>query len=102
MSLIYLPTLSLTAALYSHSLEMVEEWLTITWLAKTVDVLDAFTSLLLALLVIFYLQRSRTGFRKTESMINRLVLWSVNTGLLTSICAIFALIFVSIKSRRCT
>lgn len=72
----------------------VEEWLTIAWLAKMVDAFDAATSTLITILVIFFLQRSRTGFRRTESMINRLVIWTINTGLLTSICAIVALIFV--------
>ena len=75
---------------------LIDEWISISWLAKVVDVLDAFTSLLLALLVIFFLQRSHTGFVKTQSMINRLIVWTISTGLLTSVCAILALIFVSI------
>lgn len=70
------------------------EWLSITWLSKMVNSFDAATSVIIALLTIFFLQRNRTGFHKTESMINRLIVWTMSTGLLTSICAILALIFV--------
>lgn len=76
-----------------------EQWLTVTWLAKTVAALDASSGVLLAGLVIFLLHINRTGFRRTESMINRLIVLTINTGLLTSICAVLTLIFVSRKLR---
>ena len=74
----------------------IEDWLAITWLAKMIDVLDAATISLITILIIYFLQRGRTGFRRTESMINRLILWTISTGLLTCICAIITLIFVRV------
>ena len=57
------------------------------------NIIPAF--LIFGLFFIFFLWRSRTGFERTETMINRLIMWSISTGLLTSLAAILALIFVS-------
>ena len=70
------------------------EWLEITWLGKMINAFEASSSILITGLVIFYLQGTRTGFKKTETMINRLIIFSVNTGLLTSIDTALSLIFV--------
>ncbi|KAJ7292697.1 hypothetical protein C8J57DRAFT_1703604 [Mycena rebaudengoi] len=40
----------------------------------------------------FYLHRGRTGFAKTEKMIDRLILYMVNLGLLTSVASLLTLI----------
>ncbi|KAJ4476240.1 hypothetical protein J3R30DRAFT_3491908 [Lentinula aciculospora] len=42
----------------------------------------------------FLLQRSKTGFRKSDTMINKLTIFAVNTGALTSLCAIASLISI--------
>jgi len=42
------------------------------------------------------LQQSRSGFKATDSLVNILVLYSINTGLLTSICATACFITFSI------
>lgn len=79
---------------YSYRMASVLEWLQITWLGKMINAFEASSSILITGLVIFYLQGNRTGFRKTETMINRLIIFSVNTGLLTSIDTALSLIFV--------
>ncbi|TBU45436.1 hypothetical protein BD309DRAFT_715918 [Dichomitus squalens] len=38
------------------------------------------------------LARCRTGFRKTDSVVRTLIMYSINTGLLTSLCALSCLI----------
>lgn len=76
-------------------MENATQWLEITWIATTTDTLNAFTSVLITILLIFYLHRGRTGLRKTDSIINWLIVFSVNTGLLTSIFSTLAMIFVS-------
>lgn len=73
----------------------VTQWLELTWMAKVINSLNMFTSIVITALVIFYLHRDRTGFRKTDNVINRLIIFSVNTGLLTSICSTLATIFVN-------
>ncbi|KAJ7248822.1 hypothetical protein C8J57DRAFT_1672696 [Mycena rebaudengoi] len=40
----------------------------------------------------FYLHRGRTGFAKTEKMIDKLILYMVNLGLLTSVASLLTLI----------
>ncbi|THH10640.1 hypothetical protein EW146_g8311 [Bondarzewia mesenterica] len=42
--------------------------------------------------LVYYLNRNRTGFRKTNSLINRLILWSVNTALLTGVFELLQLL----------
>ncbi|TFK33459.1 hypothetical protein BDQ12DRAFT_738775 [Crucibulum laeve] len=42
---------------------------------------------LVAVSLCILLQRSRTGIKSTDSLLNVLMLYSINTGLLTSICA---------------
>ncbi|KAM5543088.1 hypothetical protein V8D89_003472 [Ganoderma adspersum] len=43
--------------------------------------------------LIFTLRRNRTGFRRTDTIINSLVQYSINTGLLTGITNCLALVF---------
>ena len=58
--------------------------------------LDTAVGTLLALSVIVCLQRSRTGFRKTDNIINRIIIFSMSTGLATNILAVLCLAFVRI------
>ncbi|KAH8105638.1 hypothetical protein DFH11DRAFT_1733223 [Phellopilus nigrolimitatus] len=69
---------------------------TIAWLSKLSNGLSAATDVVIAASLTFLLNRSRTGFRKSETMINRLILFTINTGMLTSVCAIVTVIFVSL------
>lgn len=66
-------------------------------LEKVLNVFGAVSDFAIAGSLIFYLHRSRTGFKRSESMVNRLIIFSINTGAVTSVCAIMALIFVSIR-----
>jgi len=65
-------------------------------LEKVLNVFGVVSDFSIAGTLIFLLHRSRTGWKQTDTIVNRLILFSVNTGLVTSLCAIFALIFVSI------
>ncbi|KAG2122929.1 hypothetical protein DEU56DRAFT_831120 [Suillus clintonianus] len=61
----------------------------VAWvLTVVVDSAIAFTLCL-------YLRRRRTGMKMTDSVINRLLLYTVNTGAITSLFAILVLIMVS-------
>ncbi|KAL5512594.1 hypothetical protein ACEPAG_3247 [Sanghuangporus baumii] len=68
----------------------------IAWLSKLVNSLSAATDVSIAAVLIYLLQRSRTGFRRSETLINRLIFFTINTSALTSICAIFSVIFVTV------
>lgn len=47
---------------------------------------------LLAATIIYYLRRSRGEFESTNSRIEKLVFWTLSTGVITSVCSLAALI----------
>ncbi|OCB87159.1 hypothetical protein A7U60_g5673 [Sanghuangporus baumii] len=61
-------------------------------LNRSINVINAVTDVALAAALIYLLQQSRTGFKRSNHIINRLIFFSLNTGLLTSIDAIVTLI----------
>jgi len=58
----------------------------------SITALGAVIDLLIAVALFYLLHRSRTGFKQTDSVISRLMLFTINTGLLTSICAVLCLV----------
>ncbi|KAL5500837.1 hypothetical protein ACEPAH_9224 [Sanghuangporus vaninii] len=70
------------------------------WLGRASESLVVVSDFSIAGSLIFYLHRSRTGFRKTETMVNRLIILTINTGLSTSIVATLTLIFISIYPHK--
>ncbi|KAL5482961.1 hypothetical protein ACEPAI_9556 [Sanghuangporus weigelae] len=61
-------------------------------LNRSINVINAVTDVALAAALIYLLQQSRTGFKRSNHIINRLIFFSLNTGLLTSIDAIVTLV----------
>ncbi|KAI0034412.1 hypothetical protein K488DRAFT_45459 [Vararia minispora EC-137] len=67
-------------------------------LSLTVNALTAVTDVAIAAVLCFLLQKSRTGFRRrSDTLITKLIIFTVNTGLLTSIDAIVSLISYACK-----
>ncbi|THH01308.1 hypothetical protein EW145_g6941 [Phellinidium pouzarii] len=50
------------------------------------------TDLVIASTLVWLLHSSRSGFKRTDTVINRLILYTVNTGLITGLCALAALV----------
>lgn len=46
----------------------------------------------IALTLVFLLHKTRSGFRRTDTVINRLIIYSINTSLVTSICSVGSLV----------
>jgi hypothetical protein len=65
---------------------------TLKSLSLTVNAMTAVTDVGIALVLCFLLQQSRTGFRRSDTLITKLIIFTVNTGLLTSLDAIASLI----------
>ncbi|EDR01859.1 uncharacterized protein LACBIDRAFT_310382 [Laccaria bicolor S238N-H82] len=63
-------------------------------LSITVNVLAAAGDVLIAGTLCTILHFSRTGFHRTDTIINKLIIFSVNTGLITSLCAIASLVSI--------
>ncbi|PBK84126.1 hypothetical protein ARMGADRAFT_1055598 [Armillaria gallica] len=70
------------------------ELATLKYLSISVNALAAAGDVLIAGTLSLLLHRSRTGFQKRDTMINQLIIFTVNTGLLTSLCAVASLISI--------
>ncbi|OCH93576.1 hypothetical protein OBBRIDRAFT_832509 [Obba rivulosa] len=63
-------------------------------LSMTVNALAAAGDVLIAVILCTMLHRSRTGFKRSDGLINKLILFTINTGFLTSVCAVLSLITI--------
>ncbi|KAI0667913.1 hypothetical protein C8Q78DRAFT_1081789 [Trametes maxima] len=63
------------------------------WLVSTGSRMATAADLLLTAILIYTLHQSRTGIKRTDSMIDVMIVYSVNTGLLTGILNVLTLIF---------
>ncbi|TBU44655.1 hypothetical protein BD309DRAFT_773517 [Dichomitus squalens] len=64
-----------------------------TWMVSAMFGASVIIEVLFSGTLIFILHRSRTGFKRTDSMIDLLILYTVNSGLLVSAIAVLGLIF---------
>ena len=64
-------------------------------LSRSINILSAASDVVIAASLIWLLQSSRTGFKRYDNIINRLILFSLNTGLLTSLDAIASLVTIT-------
>jgi len=62
-------------------------WLAVSWLS-----IQAMSDIVIAMCMCLLLRRRRTGFQKTDSMINRMILYAISTGLVTSVFSCFILV----------
>jgi hypothetical protein len=51
------------------------------------------TDLLIALLLCYFLHSNRTGIKRTDTLINRLIVYAIHNGLITSVADIFVIVF---------
>ncbi|KAJ7065239.1 hypothetical protein C8F01DRAFT_736225 [Mycena amicta] len=65
-------------------------------LSVTVNALAAAGDVLIAATLCKLLHSSRTGFHRSDTMIRKLMVWAVNTGLVTSLCAIASLVSITV------
>ncbi|KAJ3513803.1 hypothetical protein NLJ89_g2747 [Agrocybe chaxingu] len=78
----------------SLQLETYEQLKKLKGLSILVNALAAAGDVLIAGILCTLLHLSRTGFHRSDTMINKLILFAVNTGVLTSLCAIASLISI--------
>ncbi|THU96229.1 hypothetical protein K435DRAFT_797469 [Dendrothele bispora CBS 962.96] len=65
-------------------------------ISMSCNILAASSDIFISLAMVFYLQTSKTGYRKSNSMINRLIIFTFNTGIPVSVCALFACISINV------
>ncbi|KAJ8075803.1 hypothetical protein PM082_021435 [Marasmius tenuissimus] len=76
----------------SLQMETYHQLLKINPLTITINALSAAADVLIAAILCYLLARSKTGFKRSDSMISKLITFTANTGLATSVCALASLI----------
>jgi len=79
----------------AHRMQTFQELEAVYPISKAINVTSAVTDTAIAATLIVLLHRSRTGFKRSETVVNKLILFTINTGLLTSLSAIASLIAVT-------
>ncbi|KAG6855596.1 hypothetical protein H0H87_000391 [Tephrocybe sp. NHM501043] len=85
-------TLGTVWVIQSMQLDTFDQLLEISPITISINALSTAADVIIAASLCYMLHRARTGFKRSDSMINRLMLFVVNTGVLTSLCAIASLI----------
>ncbi|KAH9943932.1 hypothetical protein B0H21DRAFT_746998 [Amylocystis lapponica] len=68
---------------------------TLTTLSRAVNCVGFAGDILIAGILSVLLYNSKGGIARTDSLLNRLIAFSLSTGALTSLCALMSLIFIS-------
>ncbi|KAJ3841279.1 hypothetical protein F5878DRAFT_658646 [Lentinula raphanica] len=82
----------------SLQLQTFQQLLGISGLTLSINALSTAADVIIAASLCFLLMQSKTGFKHSDTLINRLIVFSVNTGLATSICAVASLLIASPNS----
>ncbi|KAF9524232.1 hypothetical protein CPB83DRAFT_861662 [Crepidotus variabilis] len=77
-----------------------QELLGIKPITISIDALACFIDVVISTSLISILQRSKTGFKRSDTMINKLIILVINTGSLTAVVAISSLISVIIAPEK--
>ncbi|KAF8214086.1 hypothetical protein K438DRAFT_1802842 [Mycena galopus ATCC 62051] len=65
-----------------------------SWLIETLQIIGAVTDVLIAIaLCVYYLRNNDTTFSSTKILIDKLLMWAISTGLITSLDSVLSLIF---------
>ncbi|RPD69899.1 hypothetical protein L226DRAFT_262370 [Lentinus tigrinus ALCF2SS1-7] len=84
------------ATVKAFMLPTFKDFLSVTWFISTGSAMAVTADFLLTSVLIISLRRSRTGFKQTDSTIDVLILFAVNTGLITGLCNILGIVFALI------
>ncbi|KAJ6591538.1 hypothetical protein DFH09DRAFT_1137290 [Mycena vulgaris] len=76
-------------------LQLLSEVITLKTLSITANTLSAVADILISVVLVILLHSAKTGFKRSTDLINRLMIFTFNTGLPTSICALVATICIS-------
>ncbi|KAH8115799.1 hypothetical protein DFH11DRAFT_1306223 [Phellopilus nigrolimitatus] len=98
--IVLLPVLAVFGTSFAYTikalfLETLAEAAALKNLSMAVNILAAAGDILITLSMVSLLRRTRTGLRRADAMANKLIAYSLNTGLLTSICAILSLVTIT-------
>ncbi|KAM5544696.1 hypothetical protein V8D89_001594 [Ganoderma adspersum] len=69
----------------------------VTWLVSTGSTMAVTSDVIITTMLIFALRKSRTGVKRTDSMLDVMIMYSINTGLLTGVFNLLSLLFAFIR-----
>ncbi|KAI0749999.1 hypothetical protein C8Q80DRAFT_1269786 [Daedaleopsis nitida] len=69
----------------------------VTWLVSTGSTMAVTADILLTVVLIYVLKHNRTGVKRTDSMLDIMIMYSINTGLLTGVFNLLSLLFAYIR-----
>ncbi|KAI0628251.1 hypothetical protein C8Q77DRAFT_1162260 [Trametes polyzona] len=78
------------------SMRLITDFKNISWLVSVAYGFSVASDAILAGALVFVLQKSRTGSKRTDSVLDTLIKYTINTGLLTSIFSLLVFIFAII------
>ncbi|KAI0794519.1 hypothetical protein C8Q74DRAFT_581456 [Fomes fomentarius] len=74
-----------------------EEWVPHVWLSSASFALASITDILLTSMMVAILRRRRPAFKNTETVLNILVIYTINTGLMTTILELASFVMALIR-----
>jgi len=72
------------------------ELATLKNLSMSCNILAAASDIFISAAMVLLLQKSKTGYKSTNGMLNRLIIFTFNTGIPVSICALWACISINV------
>ncbi|KAJ4468903.1 hypothetical protein J3R30DRAFT_3714407 [Lentinula aciculospora] len=79
----------------SMQLSTFAELTTLKNLSMSCNILAAASDIMISIAMVFFLQKAKSTHKKTNSMLNRLIIFTFNTGLPVSFCALWACISIN-------
>ncbi|KAK7012210.1 hypothetical protein R3P38DRAFT_3402653 [Favolaschia claudopus] len=76
-------------------LKLLSDVITLKKLSIAANTLSAVTDVTISVVLVIILHAAKTGFKRTTDLVNRLMIFTFNTGLPTSVCALVATICVA-------
>ncbi|KAA1473568.1 hypothetical protein DENSPDRAFT_279945 [Dentipellis sp. KUC8613] len=61
------------------------------------DAINAYNDIVIALVFAYIMQQQKSGFRRSTNMINKLIIYSLNTGLVTAAFGVGALVSTAVR-----
>ncbi|THH07209.1 hypothetical protein EW145_g3535 [Phellinidium pouzarii] len=89
-------SLSIVYTIKSLRLKTFTALASIVNLSRSVNIFGAAGDIAIAMALVYLLHRARTGFHRSDGIINRLIMFSLNTGILTSLDAVMSLVTITV------
>ncbi|KAM5544673.1 hypothetical protein V8D89_001571 [Ganoderma adspersum] len=87
----------IAATIKAFTIPTFKEYEHATWLVSTGSTMAVSSDVMITAMLIFALRRSRTGIKRTDSMLDVMIMYSINTGLLTGIANLGSLLFAFLQ-----